>query len=211
MTGQSSDLGTGGAPSKIPRTTRLQTPPDPARSSRLGQPGWRVPVLCVLLLLSGCSFFESVPQARGNRVDADTLKELTPGTSTRADASALLGSPTAKATFDDNQWIYIGAMTRPQIGRTQVVLSQDVVLLTFNDQGVLRDVKQLNKGDALPVTMVARATPSPGSDASILQQLLGNVGRFTPGGLGAGAGAVGSSGSTPEGGAPSGGNRTGTY
>ena len=167
-----------------------------------------------MLLLSGCGFFEATPQVRGNRVDADVLKELTPGTSTRADATALLGSPTAKATFDDNQWIYIGSMTRPVIGQTQKVLSQDVVLLTFNDQGVLRDVKQLNKNDALPVTMVARATPSPGSEASILQQLLGNVGRFTPGGLGAGSVGTGSnsnSGSVPEGGAPSGGTRTGSY
>src|SRR6185437_7278030 len=171
----------------------------------------RAPILCLMLLLSGCGFFEATPQARGNRVDADVLKELTPGTSTRADAAALLGSPTAKATFDDNQWIYIGSLTRPVIGRTQAVLSQDVVLLTFNEQGVLRDVKQLNKGDALPVTMVARATPSPGSDASILQQLLGNVGRFSPGGLGAGAAGSGSSsGSAPEGGAPTGFSRTGS-
>ncbi len=162
--------------------------------------------------MSGCSFFEAAPQVRGNRIDADVLKELTPGTSTRADATALLGSPTAKATFDDNQWIYIGALTRPEIARTQAVLSQDVVLLTFNEQGVLRDVKQLNKKDALPVDVVARATPSPGSEASILQQLLGNVGRFSPGGIGAGAiGSGNTSGSAPEGGAPSGGNRTGTY
>src|SRR6185437_5750288 len=174
----------------------------------------RAPILCLMLLLSGCGFFEATPQVRGNRVDADVLKELTPGTSTRADATALLGSPTAKATFDDNQWIYIGSMTRPVIGQTQKVLSQDVVLLTFNQQGVLQGVKQLNKGDALPVTMVARATPSPGSEASILQQLLGNVGRFTPGGLGAGSVGTGSnsnSGSVPEGGAPSGGTRTGSY
>jgi outer membrane protein assembly factor BamE (lipoprotein component of BamABCDE complex) len=184
----------------------------PARSSRLRKPRARTPLLCLLLLMSGCSFFEATPQVRGNRVDADVLKELTPGTSTRADATALLGSPTAKATFDDNQWIYIGSMTRPVIGQTQKVLSQDVVLLTFNEQGVLRDVKQLNKDDALPVTMVARATPSPGSEASILQQLLGNVGRFSPGGLGAGSlgsGSNSNSGSVPEGGAPSSGNRTG--
>ncbi len=152
-----------------------------------------------VLLLAGCSFFESPPQVRGNRVEADTLKELTPGTSTRADATALLGSPTAKATFDDNQWIYIGSLTRPEIGRTQGVLSQDVVVLTFNAQGVLKDVKRLNQDDSLPVDVVARATPSPGSEASWLQQLLGNVGRFNPGGLGSG---VGTSSSAPSGAGP---------
>ncbi len=166
---------------------------------------------CVLGMLAGCSWFETPPQVRGNRVDAELLQELTPGTSTRADVTSLLGSPTAKATFDDNQWIYIGALTRPQVARTQGVISQDVVLLTFTGQGVLQGVKRLDKKDAMPVAVVARATPSPGSEASMLQQLLGNVGRFNPGGLGGGVGGLGgSSSSAPSGAAPAGNARTGS-
>ena len=130
------------------------------------------------LLVGGCSFFQAQSQMRGNRVDADQLKELVPGTSTRTDVTALIGSPTARATFDDNTWIYISEVTRPRIARVQGVLSQDVVVLSFNDQGVLSDVKRLNQEDALPVTVVARTTPSPGTEASFLQQLFGNIGRF---------------------------------
>jgi outer membrane protein assembly factor BamE (lipoprotein component of BamABCDE complex) len=130
------------------------------------------------LLLGGCSFFEAKSQLRGNRVDADQLKELVTGTSTRTDVTALIGSPTARATFDDNTWIYISEVTRPRIARVQGVLSQDIVVLSFNDQGVLQDVKRLNQEDALPVTVVARTTPSPGTEASFLQQLFGNIGRF---------------------------------
>lgn len=155
-------------------------------------------MLVGLFLLSACSVFEFPTQVRGNRVDADLLKELTPGTSTRADATALLGSPTAKATFDDNQWLYIGELTRPEIGRTQGVLSQHVVVLSFNDAGVLQDIKQLGRKDALPVDVVARATPSPGSEASVMQQLLGNIGRFNPGGaLGAAANSAAVGGAAP--------------
>jgi outer membrane protein assembly factor BamE (lipoprotein component of BamABCDE complex) len=130
------------------------------------------------LLLGGCSFFEAKEQLRGNRIDADQLKELVSGTSTRADVTALIGSPTAKATFDDNTWLYVSEITRPRIGRTQGVLSQNVVVMSFNDQGVLQDVKQLNQDDSVPVSIVARQTPSPGTEASFLQQLLGNIGRF---------------------------------
>jgi outer membrane protein assembly factor BamE (lipoprotein component of BamABCDE complex) len=135
-------------------------------------------LLLVGLLLGGCSFFQAKSQLRGNHVDADQLKELVPGTSTRTDVAALIGSPTARATFDDNTWIYISEVTRPRIARVQGVLSQDIVLLSFNDQGVLADVKRLNQEDALPVTVVARTTPSPGTEASFLQQLFGNIGRF---------------------------------
>ena len=157
--------------------------------------------LAGLLLLAGCSFFEARPQVRGNKVDPDALKELTPGTSTRADATALLGSPTAKATFDDNTWIYINEITRTRIARTPGVLEQKVVVLTFNDQGVLQDIKRLNQDDSLPVNVVSRATPSPGSEASILQQLLGNVGRFNAGG--GSTGVLGGQSEAPSGGAPS--------
>jgi outer membrane protein assembly factor BamE (lipoprotein component of BamABCDE complex) len=150
-------------------------------------------LLVACLLLGGCSFFEAQSTLRGNRVDADQLKELVPGTSTRADVTALIGSPTARATFDDSTWIYISEVTRPRIARTQGVLSQGVVVLSFNDQGVLQDVKRLNQDDALPVTVVARSTPSPGTEASFLQQLFGNIGRFN---------AFGPNPTAPSGGAP---------
>ncbi len=138
-------------------------------------------VATLLLLLTGCSLFQAPSQVRGNRIDPDDLKELVAGTSTKADATALLGSPTARASFDDNRWIYISLVTRPRIGRVQGVLSQNVVVLSFNDQGVLQNIEQLNQDDALPATVSSRATPSPGTEASFMQQLFGNIGRYTAG------------------------------
>jgi len=146
------------------------------------------------LLLAGCSVIESPQQVRGNQVDADQLQELVIGTSTRADAQSLLGSPTAKATFDDNTWLYINEMTQPRIGRVQGINSQNVVVLSFDQGGVLRAVKRLNQDASQPVSVVARATPSPGSESSFMQQLLGNVGKFTPGG--GGGSSLGGSGAT---------------
>ncbi len=136
--------------------------------------------LALLLGLGACSFFEARSQVRGNLVDQDVLKELVPGTSTRADATALLGSPTSKAAFDDNTWIYIGEVTQKQIARTQEVLNQQVIVLTFNDGGVLQKVRRLNQDDSLPVDVASGATPSPGSEASVLQQLFGSIGRYNP-------------------------------
>ena len=133
--------------------------------------------LCLLLglLLGACSVFQWPQQVRGNKIDPDQLKELVPGTSTRDDVSALIGSPTARATFDDNTWLYITQETRPRVART------------------------LDQADALPVSMASQTTPSPGTEASFMQQLLGNIGRYNPGALG-GGGIGGPSG--PSGGAP---------
>jgi len=156
-------------------------------------------LLPLLLGLTSCGvihIFDPTARQRGSRVDPDALKELIPGTSSRADVQALIGSPTAKATFDDNTWIYISQLTTTRIGRTPGVRKQNVVIMTFDPNGTLRGITQRDKEDSAPVDMAAGATPSPGSEASFLQQLFGNVGRFTPAGLpGGGAGGFGSGGS----------------
>jgi outer membrane protein assembly factor BamE (lipoprotein component of BamABCDE complex) len=155
-------------------------------------------VLACALLLGGCSWLAPTPTLRGNKIAADQLKELVPGTSTRADVTAVVGSPTARATFDDNTWIYISEVTQPRIGRVLGELDQNVVVMTFNEQGVLQNIRHLDKADALPVTMVARTTPSPGTEANFFQQLFGNIGRFNAAGSTPGSASQGGS----AGGAP---------
>lgn len=154
-------------------------------------------LLAACLLVSACAWLAPPPVIRGNKVDPESLKELTPGTSTKADVTAVIGSPTATATFDDNTWLYITEVTQPRVGRTLGELDQHVVVMTFDDKGVLKDVKKKDMDDSLPVTVIARTTPSPGTEASFMQQLLGNIGKFVPGsgatpGIGGGAPSISS-------------------
>ena len=152
-----------------------------------------LPALLLMIALAGCSVIETPRTARGNKVDPDQLKDLVVGTSTKADVSSLLGSPTARATFDDNRWLYISETTRTRVGHTPGILDQNVVAMTFDSAGVLRGVEKLGQDDARDVDVVSRATPSPGSEASFMQQLLGNVGKFSTGPTGAGSGGSGGS------------------
>jgi outer membrane protein assembly factor BamE (lipoprotein component of BamABCDE complex) len=154
--------------------------------------------LAAILLapLAGCDgtgdFWSFPPQVRGSKVDDDQLAQLVPGTSTRQDVTALLGSPTAHASFDDNRWIYISEVTHPVIAGTQGIEDQHVVVVSFDDKGLVTGVEKKTQDDALPVDVVARATPSPGTEASLLQQLLGNVGKFSAGVPDSNAGKQGS-------------------
>jgi outer membrane protein assembly factor BamE (lipoprotein component of BamABCDE complex) len=156
------------------------------------------PAAALLLCLSvmACSIILPAPQTRGNRVEQEQLKELVPGTSSKADVTALIGSPTQKAMFDENTWLYITEVTRPRIGQTLGVLDQRVVVVTFDDRGILTDTKIVTKDDAVPVSVESRTTPSPGTEASFMQQLLGNIGKFNAVGTTAG------SSTTAGGGAP---------
>jgi outer membrane protein assembly factor BamE (lipoprotein component of BamABCDE complex) len=138
-----------------------------------------VACLVIGLPLAGCSFFEAQSTTRGDPVDVDSLKQLTPAVTTTADASALLGSPTAHETFDDNSWIYISQITRPRVGRLPGVLQQRVVVLNFDGTGVLRSVKVYDKNAGRAVNMAPGTTATPGASVSVLQELFGNVGRFS--------------------------------
>src|ERR1700722_1920346 len=127
------------------------------RSTRVSQDAPLMPIvrrlllLCCLLLsvvpLTSCSWLLPPPVLRGNKVDSEHLKELVPGTSTKADVTALIGSPTQKAMFDDNTWLYITEVTRPRVGQTLGLLDQDVVVLSFDDRGVLTGTKTVTKDD----------------------------------------------------------------
>lgn len=157
------------------------------------------------LTVSGCAVFSPLPTARGQMVEKEDYGKLVPGTSTRADVTALLGSPTTRATFDDNTWFYIGEVTAPVPLAHPKVENQQVLVLNFDGGGVLRGLRRLDETNAHNVSMVGRTTPSPGSDASFMQQLIGNVGRYNPmGSLGGdtlGGGGLGSNNGYGHGGA----------
>ena len=116
--------------------------------------------LALCLSVTACGWLLPPPQTRGNKVEQDQLKELVPGTSTKADVTALIGSPTQKAMFDENTWLYITEVTRSRVGQTLGVLDQGVVVLSFDDRGVLTDMKTVSNDDAVPVSVVSRTTPS---------------------------------------------------
>lgn len=137
-------------------------------------------LLASLFMLSGCSIFNPTPIPRGSLIEADDYNQLIPGSSTRADAIDLLGSPTTRGAFDDNTWIYISMTTYLRPMNFPGIEKQQVVVLNFDKDGKLATLRTLNRKDARPVAMISQVTPTPGTSINILQQILGNVGRYNP-------------------------------
>ncbi len=135
---------------------------------------------CALLTLPGCAVFSDAPHYRGIAVSQHDLNELTPGVSTQADAQSLLGPPTFAEPFDQNNWVYVSQVTKLRIGNTEGVKRQHVVILHFDNKGVLKAVTQKDTKDAMNVAMDGKTTPVPGGHASFVQQLIGGVGSYNP-------------------------------
>ncbi|WP_367160145.1 outer membrane protein assembly factor BamE [Kozakia baliensis] len=159
----------------------MHSAPTSVRNVRTARSRFGLAILCAMpLTLGGCSVFGPIPQERGSLIEKSDYSQLVPGTSTRNDAIDLLGSPTAHATFDDNKWIYVSMTTVPTPLSFPTVKKQQVVVLAFDNGGVLRQIDTLHKKNGYDVGMVGEKTPTPGTKINVLQQLLGNVGRYNP-------------------------------
>lgn len=128
------------------------------------------------VLLSACA--PTIVQ-RGNLPDPELLSRIQPGLQTRNQVASLLGSPSSVATFGDEVWYYISSQTQTIAFYQPEVLDQKVVAIIFDDAGKVKTVRTYGLEDAQTIEPVARTTPTGGRAITILEQLVGNLGRFS--------------------------------
>jgi outer membrane protein assembly factor BamE (lipoprotein component of BamABCDE complex) len=133
--------------------------------------------LGLLLLATACT---PVTAQRGNLVENERLEQLKVGQMTRVEVLNLLGTPTSRATFDQDTWYYIGQITEQTAFFEPDVIERRIIRLTFDNAGTLNSVDQINMDQAQTVQMVDRETPTRGKELGFLEQMMGNLGRFNP-------------------------------
>lgn len=153
-------------------------------------------VVSATIVLTGCA--ANVEQ-RGNLPTKDEIAQIHPGKTTKDQVTQILGSPSSIGVFDDKDWYYISRRTSQVAFFDPSVLDQEVYVIDFNEDGVVRAVDHKTLRNAEKIVPVARTTPAPGRKLTFLEQLIGNLGRFN--GTGGEAGAT-SSGGRPPGPAP---------
>ena len=131
--------------------------------------------LSVASFLTACDNF--VDQ-HGFAATPGSVDKVEIGTQSREDVVRLIGSPSAVATFNPNVWYYISQRQETFAFLKTKLVDQNVMQLTFNDAGRLEAIKKYDLSDAEHITMVSRITPTAGKELTILEQILGNVGRF---------------------------------
>jgi len=134
-------------------------------------------VMLAALALGACERLAPPPVPRGNRVEAERLAQINKGVQTRTDVLALLGPPTARGTFDEENWFYISGNTQVMPGRYLQLRDRVVVAITFDRRGVVQDIRELKPEDGQDIGMVSRETPVPGTERNMMQALFGNIGR----------------------------------
>lgn len=127
------------------------------------------------LALSAC---EPRVAIRGNLPREVKLSKVEIGSHNRKQVARILGTPSTVGTFDDNVWYYISRKTEKTAFFEAEIVDQQVIAVYFNDKNVVEAIHRYNKDDKRSVELVDRTTPTVGREYSIIDQLLGNLGRF---------------------------------
>ena len=94
--------------------------------------------------------------------------------------------------FDEKTWYYISRQTEQVAFLNKDVLDQQVYVINFDNQGVVKNVDHKDLKDGMEIEPAPGATPAPGRELTFLEQILGNVGRFSKGGSSSGSDSGGS-------------------
>ncbi|MGF1640480.1 MAG: outer membrane protein assembly factor BamE [Rhodospirillales bacterium] len=137
----------------------------------------------VVLLAGAVAACSPRIDARGYPFDPETLPQIVPGTHTRDDVAQILGSPSTTSVFDAEKWYYVGNHTKTMAFFEPRVTERHVVTITFDEQGVVRTVETFGLERGRSVSVVDRETPTTGNQVTLLDQLLGNLGRFNKAGM----------------------------
>jgi outer membrane protein assembly factor BamE (lipoprotein component of BamABCDE complex) len=103
--------------------------------------------------------------------------DLKIGEDTKSTVMERLGSPSVQSTFDPNLWFYISQSINQVAFYRPRVTQRDVVAVTFGEDEKVKNIDRLSLKDGKVITFNGRKTPTRGRELTILEQLLGNVGR----------------------------------
>lgn len=134
-----------------------------------------VALTCATALSSACAPVIETHGHFSKQADLDVIKE---GGLSQREIEMMMGSPSTIAAFDPNTWYYIGSISNAFAWRAPVVISRHVVAIQFDEETkTVKDLKEYTILDGRIVAFSDDVTPTKGRELSILEQLLGNVGR----------------------------------
>lgn len=132
------------------------------------------------VLLIGCALAGCAPRTstHGDPLVLQRVDSIVKGVHSREDVYALLGSPSTSAVFGDETWYYISTQTETIAFLPREETDRQVIAVQFDQRGIVQSVENFGKERGQDVAFVNRETPTFGTDMSLLQQFLGNLGRF---------------------------------
>ena len=130
----------------------------------------------LILTLSACSWLGT--NQVGDVPETTRINAIKVGKHSKEDVARLLGSPTSITLFEKESWLYIESKEQKRVFFQPKEIERKVIQVTFNSNGNVEKVKQLSLEDGKKVAIDETKTPVLGKDLSVIDELIGNFGRF---------------------------------
>ena len=131
----------------------------------------------VSLLCTGCF---TTSTSRGYNLErlTESKSKIKPGKTTKSEIFRLLGSSSTASSFGDKTWYYISSKTESVAFFEPKIVDHKILAITFDNNDLVRFSHEYDRNDVAKVNFSDDVTPTEGHNITIIQQLLGNVGRF---------------------------------
>ncbi|MET0482395.1 MAG: outer membrane protein assembly factor BamE [Aestuariivirgaceae bacterium] len=135
-----------------------------------------LPVLA--LIMAACS---ATVSHRGYLPRAQDMQKVQVGMS-KAEVEATLGSPSTTATINStgDSYYYISSTVEQQAFFDPQETDRKVFAVRFNPNNQVESFANYGLDDGRIVNMSSRETPTAGKELTILSQIFGNIGTWTP-------------------------------
>lgn len=105
-------------------------------------------------------------------------KDVKVGVDTKSTVRGKLGSPSAQSTFDPNVWFYMNQVKERVAFRRPKIVARNVTAIAFNKETEqVESVNNYTLKDGKVIAYNGRETPTRGREMTVLEQMLGAVGR----------------------------------
>jgi outer membrane protein assembly factor BamE (lipoprotein component of BamABCDE complex) len=134
--------------------------------------------ICTLLALSlvACKGIERV-ENRGY-IETKPIKDSIQVGTTREEVRRVLGSPSTMSSYPPETWYYISRERETVAFLAPELTEQKVARIEFDAAGRVSKFENFGTDAARDMDYVERKTPTEGRSLGLMEQLLGNLGRF---------------------------------
>lgn len=129
----------------------------------------------VAATLSGCS---AVYRNHGYVPTDVELAQVEVGVDTQETVAQKLGRPAAQALLNDSDWYYVQSRWESFGARAPKEIDRQIVAVSFAESGKVLNVERFGLEKGRVVVLSRRVTTSNVKGPSVMQQVLGSVGRL---------------------------------
>ncbi|MCH2076478.1 MAG: outer membrane protein assembly factor BamE [Rhodobacteraceae bacterium] len=109
------------------------------------------------------------------------LQEIIVGVDTRATVEDVIGRPSTSGVLTGSAYYYLSDRRSSFAFFEPEVVDRQLVAVSFDGDGVVRNIERFTLRDGRVVPLSRRVTDSSVENSTFLRQLLGNIGNFNPG------------------------------